>query len=181
MKRPAAVLVLLAALAGPAAAQQAIDYAKSRVAFATKQMNVPLEGSFRKFEARLVWDPAKPADATTQVVIDVGSIDLGDKSFDDEAKSKGFFHAAQFPQARFASSAVKALGGGRYEAAGKLTIKGVTKDVVMPFTVRTEGGASVFEGTVPIKRLDFRIGEGSWSDTGILADEVQVRVRLVAR
>lgn len=176
-----AALSLFLLLAAPAAAQQSVDHAKSRVAFAARQMNVPLEGGFRKFEAKLAWDAAKPEASKADVTIDVGSIDLGDRMFDDEAKSKSFFNAAQFPQARFVSSAVKALGGGRFEAAGKLTIKGVTKDVVMPFTVKPEGGATVFDGAVPIRRLDFNIGEGSWKDTGILADEVQVRVRLVAR
>jgi polyisoprenoid-binding protein YceI len=171
----------LAAVAVPAAAQQAIDYAKSRVAFAAKQMNVPLEGGFRKFEAKLAWDAAKPEASRADVTIDVASIDLGDRMFDDEAKSKTFFHVAQFPQARFVSTGVKSLGGGRFEAPGKLSIKGVTRDVVMPFTVKADGGATVFEGAVPIRRLDYNIGEGSWKDTGILADEVQVRVRLVAR
>ncbi len=180
MTRIAAVLVLALA-AGAAAAQQTVDYAKSRVAFAAKQMNAPLEGAFRKFEARIAWNAAKPEASTADVTIDVGSIDLGDKLFDDEAKSKAFFNAAQFPQARFTSTAVKALGGGRHEAAGKLTIKGVTRDVVMPFTLKPDSPSSVFEGAVTIRRLDFNIGEGSWKDTGILADEVQVRVRLVAR
>jgi polyisoprenoid-binding protein YceI len=178
--RSAALLwVLLAAL--PAAAQSTVDHAKSRVSFVTRQMNVPVEGTFRKFEARIAWNAARPEASTADVAIDVGSIDLGDRSFDDEAKGKAFFNAAQFPQARFAATGVKPLGGGRYEAAGRLTIKGVTRDVVMPFTMKADGGATVFEGAVPIRRLDFNIGEGSWKDTGILADEVQVRVRLVAR
>lgn len=176
-----ALALALAAACLPAAAQQTIDYAKSRVAFAAKQMNVPLEGGFRKFDAKLAWDAAKPEASKADVTIDVASIDLGDRMFDDEAKSKSFFNAAQFPQARFTATGVKALGGGRFEAPGKLTIKGVTRDVVMPFTVKAEGGATVFDGVLPIRRLDYNIGEGSWKDTGILADEVQVRVRLVAR
>lgn len=180
MIRLALALVLAAASTG-SAAQQAIDYAKSRVAFVTRQMNVPTEGAFRKFEAKLAWNAGSPEASTADVTIDVTSIDLGDKTFDDEARSKGFFNAAQFPQARFTSTGVKALGGGRFEAAGKLTLKGITRDVVMPFTAKAEGGATVFDGAVPIRRLEFSIGEGAWKDTGILADEVQVRVRLVAR
>lgn len=176
-----AAAVGLALLTTAAAAQQTVDHAKSRVAFVTRQMNVPTEGLFRKFDAKLAWNAAKPESSTAEVVIDVTSIDLGDKSFDDEAKSRGFFNAAQFPQARFVASGVKVLGGGRYEAAGKLTIKGVTRDVVMPFTARVDGGATLFEGALPIRRLDYNIGEGSWKDTAVLADEVQVRVRLVAR
>jgi polyisoprenoid-binding protein YceI len=179
--RIAAAFVLAFAAATAAAAQQAVDYVKSRVSFVTRQMNVPTEGAFRKFDAKLAWNAAKPEASTVDVTLDVASIDLGDRTFDDEAKGRSFFNAAQFPQARFTAGAVKALGGGRYEAPGRLTIKGVTREVVMPFTARTEGGATVFEGALPIRRLDFGIGEGAWKDTSILADEVQVRVRLVAR
>jgi polyisoprenoid-binding protein YceI len=176
-----ALALALAAGCTAAVAQQTVDHAKSSVAFAAKQMNVPLEGGFRKFDAKLAWDAAKPEASKAEVTIDVTSIDLGDRMFDDEAKSKSFFNAAQFPQARFTSTAVKPLGGGRYEAAGKLTIKGATRDVVMPFAVKADGGATVFEGAVPIRRLDYNIGEGAWKETGILADEVRIRVRLVAR
>jgi polyisoprenoid-binding protein YceI len=176
-----AACIVLAAASSATFAQQTVDHAKSRVAFVTRQMNVPVEGAFRRFEARIAWNAARPEASTADVAIDVASIDLGDKSFDDEAKSRAFFNAAQFPQARFVATGVKALGGGRYEAVGKLTVKGVTRDVVMPFTVKADGAVLLFEGAVPIRRLEFNIGEGSWKDTSILADEVQVRVRLVAR
>lgn len=176
-----AVFVSALLVATPVAAQSSVDHARSRVSFVTRQMNVPVEGMFRKFEAKIAWNAARPEASTADVAIDVGSIDLGDKSFDDEAKGKSFFDAARFPQARFSATGVKPVGGGRYEATGKLTIKGVTRDVVMPFTVKADGDATVFDGAVPIRRLDYNIGEGSWKDTGILADEVQVRVRLVAR
>jgi polyisoprenoid-binding protein YceI len=94
--------------------------------------------------------------------------------------SRPFLDARKHPRAAFVSTAVKPLGGGRFEVAGRLTIKGVTRDVVVPFTVKTDGPSSVFDGAVTIKRLDFKVGEGEWTDTKILADDVQVRFRLVA-
>ena len=68
---------------------------------------------------------------------------------------------------------------GRYEATGKLGIKGVTRDVTVPFSVKDEAGRRVFESTFPLKRLDYRIGEGEWADTKTLANETTVNVRLV--
>jgi polyisoprenoid-binding protein YceI len=55
----------------------------------------------------------------------------------------------------------------------------VSRDVVAPVTVRDEGGQRIFEAAFPLRRLDYRIGEGEWSDSAALANEVQVRVRLV--
>jgi polyisoprenoid-binding protein YceI len=75
---------------------------------------------------------------------------------------------------------MKPLGGGRFEVAGQLAIKGVTRHVVTAVTVREDGGQRIFETVFPIRRLDYRIGEGEWSDQKTLANEVQVRVRLVA-
>jgi polyisoprenoid-binding protein YceI len=70
------------------------------------------------------------------------------------------------------------VGANRYEAAGRLTIKGRTREVIVPLTVRPANGAHVFEGAFTIKRLDYGIGEGIWSDTDTVADEVQIRFKL---
>jgi polyisoprenoid-binding protein YceI len=72
---------------------------------------------------------------------------------------------------------VKSLGGNRYEATGALTIKGATQNVVAPFTLSEANGVRVVEGQFPLKRLQFRIGEGAWSDTDTVADEVLVKFR----
>lgn len=158
---------------------QPIDYAKSSVKFVSRQMNVPTEGHFRKFVGQLDWNPGNPAGSRASVEVDLASIDLGDASFDEEARSKGFFNVPSFPKATFTSTAVKDLGGGRYEAVGKLGIKGITRDVLVSFTVKDEGSVRVFDALLPLKRLEFKVGEGAWAETDILANEVAVRIRLV--
>jgi polyisoprenoid-binding protein YceI len=176
----AALAVALATAAGAAPGQQAVDYSKSRISFVSRQMNVPVEGEFRKFGASVRWDAARPEASQAQVDIDAASFDMGERSLNDEAKSRPFLDVRNHPRAGFVSTAVKPLGVGRFEVAGRLTIKGVTRDVVVPFTVKREGASQVFDGAVTIKRLDFRVGEGEWTDTRTLADEVQVKFRLVA-
>jgi polyisoprenoid-binding protein YceI len=173
----AAALVLAAF---PALAQLGIDYGKSRISFLSRQMNVPVEGEFRKFVAQVNWNAVRPEASEARVEIDAASFDMGEKSLNDEAVSRPFLDARNHPRAGFVSTAVKPVGAGRFEVAGRLTIKGVTRDVVVPFTVKNEGPGSVFDGAVTIRRLDFRVGEGEWADTKILADEVQVKFRLVA-
>lgn len=175
-----AVAAALALAALPALAQLGIDYGKSRISFVSRQMNVPVEGEFRKFVAQVNWNAARPETSEARVEIDAASFDMGERTLNDEAVSRPFLDARNHPRAGFLATAVKPLGGGRFEVAGRLTIKGITRDVVVPFTVKNDGANSVFDGAVTIRRLDFRIGEGEWADTKILADEVQVKFRLVA-
>jgi polyisoprenoid-binding protein YceI len=177
MKRIAITLALGAALLAPALAQ--VDAAKSSVIAVSKQMGVPVEGKFRRFSAQVSFDPAKPADGRASIEIDIASFDLGDADFNRETAKKEWFDAAKFPKATFVTSAIKPDGAGKYEAAGKLTIKGVTRDVVAPVRFKAEGGQQVFEGVLPIKRLTFNIGEGEWKDTSTVADDVQIKFRIV--
>ncbi len=62
--------------------------------------------------------------------------------------------------------------------AGKLVIKGNSHDVVVPVTMTQAGGTTTASGSFTIKRLVFKIGEGEWSDTSMVADDVQVRFKL---
>jgi len=154
--------------------------AKSSITAVFKQMNVPVEGKFKKFTARIELDTAKPDASKASVEIDIKSFDLGDPAFNNEAMNKDWFHAASFPQASFTSTAMKPMGGDKFDVSGKLTIKGKTADVRFPMTIKKEGANQVFEGTLPIKRLAFNIGEGEWKGTGMVADEVLIKFRVVA-
>jgi len=176
----AIVLAALLSAATSAHAQRvtAVDTSKSTITFVSKQMNVPVEGKFGKFSAQLAFDPAQPSQGHVQVEVDLGSIDTGSEEANDEVKSKGWFDVKNYPTARFVSSSVKSLGAGRYEVAGKLTIKGRSKDVSAPFTFKSAGPGGVFEGSFALKRLDYGVGEGAWSDTDTVANEVQIKFRL---
>ncbi len=178
MKRIALTLALGAALLAPALAQ--FDAARSSVVAVSKQMGVPVEGVFRRFTAQVSFDPAKPAEGRASVEIDIASFDLGAEDFNRETVRKEWFDAARYPKASFVTTAIRPAGAGKYEAAGKLTIKGVTREVVAPVNLKAEGGRQVFEGVLPIKRLQFNIGEGEWKDTATVADDVQIRFRIVA-
>jgi polyisoprenoid-binding protein YceI len=152
---------------------------KSQITFVFKQMGVPVDGRFRKFNAQVAFDPAKPASSRAQVEIDLASIDAGAQEADDEVKSKNWFNIQQFPTAKFVSSAVKPLGGDRYEVAGKITIKGKTRDIVAPVSVKQEGNSALLDGAFTLKRLEYGVGAGPWSDVDTVADEVQIKFKLL--
>ena len=63
---------------------------------------------------------------------------------------------------------------------GKLTIKGTSREVSTPVTFSTNGSVGVFEGTFTIKRSDYAVGEGIWEDYTVVADEIQIKFRIVA-
>ena len=152
---------------------------QSTLTFISKQMGSPVEGSFGKFSAQIRFDPAAPDAAGTRLEIDLASVDAGSPEATDEVLGKQWFNVKAFPTATFESTGVKALGGGRFEAAGKLTIKGQTREVKAPFTFKQAGADGVFDGGFLLKRLDFGIGEGTWSDVSTVADEIQIKFHIL--
>ena len=175
-------VALLAALVQPALAQGAAAQAVvagSEVAFTTRQLGVPVEGRFGKFSAQVALDPRKPEAGRVSFSIDTGSARFGSAELDAEVPKPEWLSAARFPQATFQSSAVKGLGGGRFEVAGKLSIKGQARDVTVPVQLVQAGSQSTATGSFVIKRLDFKVGEGEWTDTSMLSNDVNVRFKLL--
>ncbi|MEY4737927.1 MAG: hypothetical protein RL302_2246 [Pseudomonadota bacterium] len=172
-KLTALSLVFVAA----AHADQKLVPALSEIVFVSKQMGVPVEGRFKKFDAQISFDAAKLDTSRVNFTVDIGSASLGAPETDAEMPKAVWFNVAKFPQGTFASSAIKALGGGKYEVAGKLSIKGQTQNVVVPVAMVQAGANTTASGVLPIKRLTFKIGEGEWADTSMVADDVQVKFK----
>ena len=154
---------------------------KSTLTFAYKQMGVPMEGKFRKLVARIAFDPARLGAARAQIDVNPADIDTGLSDADAEVLGKLWFNIKAFPGVRFAATGVKALGGNRYEALGKLTLKGKSQDISAIFTFKQEGATGIFDGIFTLKRLDYAIGEGEWTDVSAVANEVQVKFHIVAK
>lgn len=168
----------LGALAAPVA--RTVDYGKSRIAFVTRQMNVPLEGQFRRFTTQVFWDESSPQTSRARFDIDVRSLDFDEQTMNDEAMGKPFFDARTYPTASFVSKQVKPVGtSGRYEVLGTLTIKGVSREVSVPMALKHDGRRGLLEGATTIRRLDYRIGDGEWADTKALADAVEIKFLFV--
>jgi len=181
--KPVAFALILAA-ASPFSAH-AIEYQhvqadQSAITFSYQQMGVAMDGKFGAFTAQLNFDPANPTAAQATVDVDLASIDTGSAEGNEEVAGKPWFNTPAFPTARFMASSVKALGDNRYEAAGPLTIKGKTQDIVVPATFTAQGKTGVFEGSFTLRRADFAIGEGPWAAFDVVANEVQIQFRITA-
>ena len=162
----------------PAQAQQQLLPAQSSIDFSARQMGVPLQGHFKKFDAQLAFDPARLATSRIRFTVDTGSATMGARETDAELPKPVWFKVPQFLQAIFESSSIKALGGGKFDVAGKLTIKGTSVDVTVPVVLTQSGSTTTATGSLPLKRLAFKIGDGEWADTSMVADEVQVKFKL---
>jgi polyisoprenoid-binding protein YceI len=170
-------LAVVSAFMSPCLAQSVVP-AQSEIAFTSKQMGVPVDGRFKTFTAQVAFDPKKPEAAKIGFTVDLASVSIGSPEPEAEIAKPDWFDTKKFPQATFQSSTVKALGGGKFEVAGKLAIKGAAKDVVVPVSLAQNGASTTATGSFVIKRLDFRIGDGDWKDTSMVANDVTVRFKL---
>ena len=179
--KPLWTLALAATLVSPGAVfaqAQLQPPPASEITFTSRQMGVPVDGRFRTFNADVAFDPKKPETAKIALTVDLASASLGAPESEAELAKQPWFDTKKFPQARFVSSSVKPLGGGKFEVTGQLSIKGQPKPVTVPVTLTQAGGTTTATGAFQIKRLDFKIGEGEWADTSMVANEVQVKFKL---
>ncbi len=173
------LLITLMSVAATLPAQAAqLNPAGSEIAFTTRQMGVPVDGKFGKFTAQIAFDPKKAETGNVAFSIDTASARFGTAELDAETPKPVWLSAVQFPQATFLSQAIKTVAPGKFEVSGKLTIKGAAQNIVVPVQLAQTGTNATATGQFVIKRLDFKIGEGEWNDTSLLANDVQVRFKL---
>jgi polyisoprenoid-binding protein YceI len=158
-----------------------LDQAKSTLEFQFVQAGAQNKGKISRFAVTLDFSADNPAASKLDVVVETGSLDTGDKERDDTVKGADLMAVAKFPQARFTSTQITKTASG-YDAAGKLTLRGVSRDIHVPFSFRTadEQGkpAGYLLGKTTIKRLDFGVGQGDWKATEELGNDVAVSYSL---
>lgn len=175
-------LLVVALLWGGAAqaADWAVDQAKSQLGFVGSQSGSPFEGRFTRWNARIAFDPTNPAAGKAVVEIDMTSATTGDKQKDESLPQSEWFDAKTFPQARFEATGFHAKGGNAYEAVGSLSIRGIRKDVVLPFTLDISGSTAHAKGRLDLIRTDYGVGQGPWKAADMVALEVAVTFDLTA-
>jgi cytochrome b561 len=149
--------------------------ASGSLEFHFRQAGAATGGSFGKFTVTLE-TTADGAPARLTVVVGTDSIGTKDKDRDTALRSTDLFDVKKFPQAIFAASLFRRTAEGRYEAQGKLTIRDVTREITLPFTLATAVGAPGprISGELPIKRLDYGVGQGEWRSTEMVDDAVTI-------
>jgi polyisoprenoid-binding protein YceI len=186
--RPAVVACMLAFLAAPAdAAPWTVDKTQSRIGFTATQMRAPFDGEFKKYAAKIDFEPANLAASRVEVEIATDSVDSKNVERDGYIVSHDWLASRTFPTARFETTGFSHLGGERYEARAKFTLRGETRDVVLPFTLRiaddpkdSARSLAKMEGRLAIKRNDYGVGQGQFRATDMIGDDVTIKVALTA-
>ena len=155
-----------------------VDGSKSRITATFTQMNVAVDGEFKRIKGQVSYDPAKPESSSTELSIDTASFDIGDEDYNAEVRKAEWFDSNKYPLATFKSTAVRPLGPNQFEATGTLLLKGKAVTVKAPVTVKTEGALRRFEGQLPISRKTFKLGDAGWDE--VLEDQVLVKFVIVA-
>jgi len=174
------ILLVCAVLsASPAlAADWKMDPAGSRLEFVATFEKSPAPGVFREFDARLSFDPEKPAGGSLDVTVKVASADMSIPDVNKEIRNKDWFDYAGFPSAEFRSTELRRLDGNRYAARGTLSLKGVKQALDVPFTWTPSGDGATMEGELTLRRGDFGIGLGEWKATDTIGAEVKVKFKV---
>jgi polyisoprenoid-binding protein YceI len=165
--------------APPAAAGAWIaDAAHGTLTFRATQAGAVFEGRFTRFVARLQFVPGDRPAGRFDVTISTSSVDTAERERDDLLRSPEFFDAARVPEARYLATAFARVGGDAYEARGRLTLRGVTRDVPLRFRWSGPASGPVLDGTATVRRLDFGVGQGEWRDTAWVGNDVQIAFAL---
>ena len=159
----------------------------SRVGFIATQGGAPVEGVFESFDAEIRFDPQALDQSRVAVTIDIGSVNSESKDRDDTIRSASLFDVATWPNARFEAEGFTQNGDGDFEASGRLTMRDVTKDVVLPFSLEVgpdpdQAGQlrAVAKGELKVQRLDYGVGQGLWEDTSVVGNEVVIFIDIQA-
>ena len=180
-----ALALALSLLAGGAGAAPApvwtLDKAASQIRFSSSYDGAPFSGGFSRWDAAIRFDPANLAGSSVSASIDVASVATGDQDRDQALPTDTFLAAARFPRATFTAHAFKALGHGRYEAIGRLSLRGVSKPLTLPFTLAIKAGEARMNAAIGLDRLAFGVGQKEWRSTATVPAQVAVTIALTAR
>lgn len=181
MKRILVLLVVFTASVPALARTWSVDAAHSSLAFTNSYQNVEYTGQFRRFDAKIDYDPDDPAHAKFDVTIDITSLDTQNSERDHSALGADFFDTAKFPKAHFVTTAFHKAADGKVIADGVLTLRGVSKPVVLTVAFKPNGNSATLDVTARLKRLDFGIGAGEWADPSMIGNAVTVHGHLQLR
>ncbi|MGA5483211.1 YceI family protein [Pseudomonas sp.] len=162
-----------------AAEYNRVNTSASQISFTYNQMGSRMYGTFGKFEAALDLDTENLANARTTLHIDLSSIDAGSEDANTELVKPAWFDTEKFPLAVFESRRFTQVTEHRYQVAGQLTLKGITRDVEVPVELKPDNAIGIFDGELVLNREEFGLGAGEWADS-VVSKDIYIKFRVVA-
>jgi len=165
-----------------------IDKEHTNFYFSVDHIYAKVQGRFTDFKGTIIFDPDKLEESVISFSIKVKSIDTGISKRDRHLLSKDFLDASSYPLITFTSSNITKDGKNTYSIKGKLTIKGVSSELILPLTF--EGvknhpfskGSEVagFNGRVSLDRLAYKVGDGKYYKMGAVGKDIDILVTVEA-
>jgi polyisoprenoid-binding protein YceI len=152
--------------------------AGSTLTFTFVQEGAASKGSFKQFATELRFDENAPAAGTLDVRIQTASVDTQDNDRNEMLRGSDLLDAQKYPTAHYVARGFTKAPDGGLTAVGKLTLRGVTRDLSLPLKISRRAGGLDLSGETAIRRLDFGVGQGDWKSTESIADEVKVQYRV---
>ncbi len=163
-----------------------LDRTHSNVTFSIRHFFTPVVGKFTTYTVDLNFNPDDLANSNVVVDMDVNSVDTNNERRDGHLKTADFFDAEKFPKMTFTSSSITKTGENQFLMRGDLTIRDVTKQIEIPFTLlgigdhpsRENTQVAGLEGSFTMNRLEYGVGSGDWVSTAVVSDELTVNIFL---
>jgi polyisoprenoid-binding protein YceI len=156
-----AAIALLLLLRPAEASDWNVVAATSWLGFTGSAAGAPFDGRFSRWQAQISFDPAQPELGHAVVTVDMTSATTGDRQKDQALPQAEWFDAASIPNSTLAVQSFRAKGGNDYEAVGTLTMRNVTKAIVMPVTIEVTGNTLHAKGHLDLMRSDYSIGQAT--------------------
>ncbi len=172
--------LVAAGIAPSSASPWKVDPARSHIGFAGTQTGEGFKGAFAKYEATIDFDPANPDAGHAVILIDMASARTGDPQRDEAMPGDDWFDVGHFPKAKFEVKKFISKGANAYEADGTLSIRNISRDVVLPFTFDIKDGVAHAKGHVELMRNLFGVGQNAWASDEYVGFPVVVDVDLTA-
>lgn len=174
-----AMLTLLAGSASAAPARYVQAASGNSLAFTFTQLDAASTGHFKTFATELQYDESNLAQSTLLVRVMIDSLDTQDTERDEALKTTDLFDAKAFPAATYVAKSLARNAAGGLEAVGRLTIRGLSKDLRLPLTLKPTANGFELSGQTSIKRLDFGVGQGDWKSTESVGDDVKLQYKVI--
>jgi polyisoprenoid-binding protein YceI len=154
---------------------------ESTLSFTATQNNAPVSGQFKTFNGDIVFDPSDLAHSKIKIIVDLNSVTTSYKEVGDTLKTPDWFQVKVFPNATFDATQFKKTGDNTFEANGQLTIRDKTLPVTLTFTLDEYSASKAHaKGQTTIQRNNFGVGQGEWSSTNEIKNDVKIEFNISA-
>ena len=176
MKKQILTLVLFFAAILVSFSQTSWEPKTALVSFKIKNGGITVEGNFTGLVAKINFDANNFSKGSIEASVKVSTIKTGIDLRDSHLKKSEYFNETKYPKITLNSTSFSKKKDGTFIGIFNLKIKDVTKEVSIPFTYKEDGNECSFKGTFSINRLDYKVGESSWT----MSNSVNISISLHA-